>query len=164
MCVVDIIRQRPAARMWLSLVLLVAAAGVLLPGMAAGQGLTGALIGTVKDNQGGALAGARVRVSSPALIGGPATLTTNEKGRLRFPALPPGPYVLDIEMQGFATLHEEDIRVGAGATIERTAVLKLAGLAESVIVQGAGSQIEAQNPGFWTGYDPEDLQANPTRR
>ena len=38
---------------------------------------------------------------APALIGGPATLTTNEKGHLRFPALPPGPYVLDIQFQGF---------------------------------------------------------------
>ena len=34
------------------------------------QGLTGALIGTVKDAQGGVLPGAVVRVSSPALIGG----------------------------------------------------------------------------------------------
>jgi hypothetical protein len=57
--------------------------------MAGAQGLTGALIGTVKDAQGGVLSGAVVRVNSPALIGGPATLTTNEKGQLRFPALPP---------------------------------------------------------------------------
>ena len=130
----------------------------------AAQGLTGALIGTVKDAQGGVLPGAVVRVSSPALIGGPATLTTNEKGQLRFPALPPGPYVLDIELQGFATYHEEDIRIGAGATIERTAVLTLAGLAESVVVEGAGSRIEARDPGFGTRFGPEDLKAIPTRR
>ena len=71
-------------------VFLLAAACVLQPHLAPAQGLTGALIGTVKDDQGGVLAGAVVRVSSPALIGGPATLTTNEKGQLRFPALPPG--------------------------------------------------------------------------
>ncbi len=93
-------------------VMFLLAACVLLPQMAAAQGLTGALIGTVKDEQGGVLSGVLVRVSSPALIGGPATLTTNEKGQLRFPALPPGSYVLDIEMQGFATYHEEDIRIG----------------------------------------------------
>ncbi len=75
---------------------LLAGACVLQPHLAPAQGLTGALIGTVKDAQGGVLAGAVVRVSSPALIGGPATLTTNEKGQLRFPALPPGSYVLDI--------------------------------------------------------------------
>ena len=86
-----------------SVVFLLAAACVLQPLLASAQGLTGALIGTVKDAQGGVLTGAVVRVSSPALIGGPATLTTNEKGQLRFPALPPGPYVLDIEFQGYTT-------------------------------------------------------------
>ena len=143
---------------------LLAAACVLQPHLAPAQGLTGALIGTVKDAQGGVLPGAVVRVSSPALIGGPATLTTNEKGQLRFPALPPGPYVLDIEFQGFTTYHEEDIPIGVGATIERTAVLTLAGLAESVVVEGAGSRIEARDPGFGTRFGPEDLKAIPTRR
>jgi len=122
------------------------------------------LIGAVKDDQGGILPGAVVRVSSPALIGGPETRTTNEKGQLRFPALPPGPYVLDISMEGFATFHEEDIRIGAGATIERSVVLKLAGLAESVVVEGAGSRIDARDPGFGTRVGLEDLRAVPTRR
>ena len=74
----------------------VAALYVLEAAMATAQGLMGALIGTVKDAQGGVLPGAVVRVSSPVLIGGPETLTTNEKGQLRFPALPPGKYALDI--------------------------------------------------------------------
>ena len=61
------------------------------------QVLTGALVGTVKDEHGAVLPGALVRVTSPALIGGPATMTTNERGQLRFPILPPGTYALDIE-------------------------------------------------------------------
>ena len=61
-----------------SLMFLLAAACVLQPHVVPAQGLTGALIGTVKDAQGGVLTGAVVRVSSPALIGGSATLTTNE--------------------------------------------------------------------------------------
>jgi hypothetical protein len=130
------------------LLLSIVAGCLLLPQIAIAQGQTGALIGTVKDAQGGVLAGAVVRVSSPALIGGLVMLTTNEKGQLRFPALPPGSYVLDIEMPGFATLHEVDILIGAGATIERNAVLKLAGLAESVSVEGVGSRIDARNTGF----------------
>ena len=38
--------------------------GVMLPDVSVAQGLTGALIGTVKDEQGGMLAGARVTISS----------------------------------------------------------------------------------------------------
>ena len=56
---------RRGAVLWLVLVAL-----VLSHGVADAQGLTGALIGTVKDNQGGVLAGAAVRLRSPALIGG----------------------------------------------------------------------------------------------
>ena len=93
-----------------------------------------------------------------------ATLTTNGRGQLRFPALPPGVYLLDLTMQGFSTLHEADIVIGAGATIERTVVLKLAGIAESVVVEGAGSRIEARKPGFGTRFGPEDIKAMPTRR
>ena len=144
--------------------LLLVIACLVLPCVSVGQGLTGALIGTVKDEQGGILAGARVTIRSSALIGGPATLTTNERGQLRFPALPPGRYALVIEMPGLATLHEDDILIGAGATIERTAVLKLAGLAESVVVEGAGSRVDARNPGFGTRFGRDDLTTIPTRR
>ena len=50
--------------------LLLLAIFVLLPATAIwAQGLTGALIGSVRDEQGGALQGAVVRVTSPALIG-----------------------------------------------------------------------------------------------
>jgi hypothetical protein len=144
--------------------LFVAASCVLLPAVSIAQGLTGSLIGTVKDEQGGALPGARVRISSPALIGAAAVLTTNEKGQLRFLALPPGAYVLDIEFPGFTTYNEEDIHIGAGATIERTPVLKVAGVAQSVVVEGAGSRIDARDPGFGTRFGREDLRAIPTRR
>ena len=145
---------------------LVAAAAVygLSIGIVAGQALTGTLIGSVKDAQGGVLPGSVVRVSSPSLLGGPATLTTNEKGQLRFQALAPGLYVLDIEKPGFSAYHEEGIQIGAGATIERTAVLKVAGVEESVVVEGAGSRIEARDPGFGTRFGSEDLSSIPTRR
>ena len=72
--------------------------------------------------------------------------------------------MLDVEAPGFGAYHEEDIRIGVGATIERTVVLKLAGIAESVVVQGAGSRIEARGSGFETRFGPEDLKAIPVRR
>ena len=135
-----------------------------VPHQAAAQELTGALIGTVKDTQDGVVPGAIVRVSSPALMGGSTSLTTNEKGQLRFPALPPGRYVIDIEVQGFKAYHEADLRIGAGATIERTVILDVAGVEESLVVEGAGSRIEARGSGFETRFGPDDLKAIPVRR
>ena len=148
----------------LLLVLSLVTAGSLLPRAAVAQGLTGALVGTVKDVQGGVISGALVRVSSPALIGREARATANEKGQLRFLALPPGSYTLDVEMAGFARYHEEDVRIGAGATIERTMVLPLAGLAESLTVEGAGSRIEARGSGLETRFVRDDIRSIPTGR
>jgi hypothetical protein len=156
--------RRRLARLLQPYLVLGLCASAGLAGTALAQGLTGALIGTVKDGQEGAIGGALVRLTSPALIGGPMTLTTDKTGQLRFPALPPGEYVLDVAMLGFAPLHEERLRIGAGATLERTIILKLAGLAESVVVEGAGSRTDARDPGFGVRFGPEDLRATPTRR
>ena len=102
----------------------IAIAGLLMPPLAVAQSLTGTLIGTVKDEQGGVLAGALVTISSPALIGGPQTQKT-DNGQLRFPALPPGIYVLDVVFEGLRPYHEEGITIGAGATIELPVELTL---------------------------------------
>lgn len=87
-----------------------------VPVLASGQVLTGALIGTVKDERGGILSGATVRVSSRALIGGPATITSNEQGQIRFSALPPGTYRIEVELSGFAPYREGDRRRGNGVS------------------------------------------------
>ena len=148
----------------LRLVTVLLGLGVFRPQPVAAQGLTGTLISTVRDTQGGVLPGAVVTITSPALIGGSRAISTDEKGHVRFMALPPGRYALDIHAAGFAALHEEDIRVGAGATIERVAVLTLAPVAESLVVEGVSSRIDARNPGFEVRFWPDDLKAIPTRR
>src|SRR4051812_37284056 len=137
---------------------------VLLPDTVAAQSLTGALIGTVKDEQGGSVPGAVVRLSSPALIGGPATVITNDRGQLRFPVLPPGTYAIDVELAGFARWHEGAVVIGASTTLERTMILKVEGIAQSVVVEGSGSRIEAQSSGIESRFDAEYLKAIPSRR
>src|SRR5262245_44403748 len=67
--------------------LLVLAVFFIFAEIGEGQSLTGALVGTVKDQQGAVVPGALVRVTSAALIGGPIAVTTNEKGQLRLPVL-----------------------------------------------------------------------------
>ncbi len=89
--------MKPIARVWF-IATFAAAVCVLLPHMAAGQTLTGTLIGTARDEQGAAIPSGQVRISSSALIGGPRIMLTSEGGQFRFPSLPPGPYMLDIEV------------------------------------------------------------------
>lgn len=152
-----------SAPMW-TLQASLAASYLLFSSLAGAQELTGALLGSVRDEQGGAIAGARVQIGSPVLLGGPTTVTTNERGTWRFPLLPPGSYVMTIEMSGFGSSREDDIRIGAGATLERTVILKIAGVAESVIVEGAGSRVDARATGFETRFDSSVVRSMPTRR
>jgi hypothetical protein len=154
-------KKRKSSIHWLMVIL---AAWPLLPCAVAAQALTGALIGTVKDQQGAVVPGALVRATSPALMGGPAAMVTSDSGQFRFPVLAPGPYVLEIELPGFATYHEEDVRIGTGATIERIVVLRVAGTPESIVVQESGSRIEARGSGFETRFGAEYLRTIPTRR
>lgn len=144
--------------------LLVGATYVFFSSTLTAQGLTGALIGTVKDAQGGVLSGAVVRLSSRSLIGGERTMTSDQRGRVWFPVLPPGEYVLEIELQGFAKYREAAFRIGAGATIEIAAVMALAGVQESLVVEGAGSRIDARDPGLGARFGPEDVRSMPSRR
>ena len=136
---------------------------LLVPRTGLPQGLTGTLIGTVRDEQGGVLPGAQVTLSSPALIGGPANSVTNEKGQLRFQALPPGLYTLEIRMDGFAPYRDDEVAVGAGATIERFVVLTVAGIAVAVEVE-EGSRIEARGSGFETRFGADYIKDIPGRR
>jgi TonB-dependent receptor-like protein/carboxypeptidase family protein len=136
----------------------------LLPGLSAGQGLSGSVNGSVKDEQGGVLSGVTVIMASPAQMGGDQRTTANDKGQWRFPVLTPGVYVLTIDgAPGFAAYREEAITVGAGATIERPVVLKLASLTQSVTVT-AGSSVESRSSGLETRFGPDHLETVPTRR
>ena len=136
----------------------------LLPVRVFGQGLSGSLSGSVKDEQGGILAGATVTVASPAQIGGEQRAIDERQGQWRFPVLAPGVYVLVVEMApGFAAYREEGISIGAGASIERPVVLKLAGVAQSVTVE-AGSSVESRSSGLETRFGPDYLATIPTRR
>ena len=136
----------------------------LLPGPALGQGLSGSLSGSVKDEQGGILAGATVILSSPAQIGGDLRTMANDRGQWRFPVLAPGVYVLVVEMKpAFAVYREEGIGIGAGAAIERPLVLKLASVAQEVTVIAASS-VESRSSGLETRFGPDYLTTIPTRR
>jgi hypothetical protein len=153
-----------AARRLISVAAL-AACACARPGAASAQDVTGLLIGTVKDAQGAVVAGATARVESSALIGGSKATITDEKGTLRFAALPIGDYTLAVEAAGFKPYRSTDvIRIGAGGTIEHPVVLELAGVTDSVVVRGSGSAIDTRDSGIGARFGREELNAYPAPR
>ena len=142
--------------------------GVLLgvfihAGITEAQVLTGSLSGTAKDESGGVLPGALTTLISPALIGGLATVTANDQGQFRFPSLAPGQYRLEVELANFATYREDDIWIDLQSNVERTIVLKLAGIAESVAVD-AGAGLDAEQSGLASRFPQPMLTSIPVRR
>ena len=137
---------------------------VVLPVETTAQGLTGALIGTVKDPDGGVVPGAVVRVTSPALLGGERRTTSSDRGQWRLQVLPPGIYLLTVEVSpAFATYRDAGIRIGGGETVEITVGLRLAGVAESITVE-PGSKISTRTSGIETRFTSDYIREVPSRR
>jgi len=131
--------------------------------MAPAQVLTGTLSGTVKDESGGVLPGASVRLTSSALIGGTSATVTDERGQFRFVSLPAGEYALGVELAEFDAYLEEHVLVDVAVSLERTVILKIGGIAESIAVQ-AGSVVDRQRPGVASRFGQEALTRIPVRR
>jgi hypothetical protein len=135
-----------------------------VPSQTRAQSLTGALVGTVKDSQGGVLPSAVVRVTSPALMTGEARTMSDDKGHWRFPLLPPGEYALNVELPPkFAAYRQAGFKVGAGETVELPVVLPLAGVSETVTVD-ANVGINSRSSGLETRFGPDYIRTVPSRR
>ncbi|HOW85602.1 MAG TPA: TonB-dependent receptor [Candidatus Aminicenantes bacterium] len=94
---------------------------------------TGAVRGVVTDDQGLPMPGVNVTLSSPNLMG-LRTFVTDENGEYRFPALPPGVYKVQFELQGFGTTVREDIRLTTTATLTVDVQMRPAAVSEEITV------------------------------
>ena len=95
--------------------------GLLAPAnVRAQRGQQASLTGTVTDDTGGVLPGARVTISSPQLIGGARSHVADERGTYRFAALMPGTYLVVATHEGFAIAQRASVEVGVGmeATVD----------------------------------------------
>jgi hypothetical protein len=96
---------------------------------------TGTVSGRVTDPDGLALPGVTVTVTSPSLQGS-RTATTSENGDYIIPFLPAGDYLVVAELQGFQA-PEHRIRIQVAATVPLDVQMKLAGVTETVTVEGS---------------------------
>jgi hypothetical protein len=138
---------------------------IAAPAFAQGGGAssTGTIQGRVTDAQGAVLPGVTVTATSPALLG-QQTAVTSETGNYRFPAVPPGTYVLSYELAGFNTVRREGIQIALGFTANINVELALATLQETVTVTGESPIIDTTATRVVQNFKLEELQSIPNGR
>ena len=108
----------------------------LLPAFAFAQSTSSAIIGSARDESGGALPGVTVDVTSPALIERQKTAVTGDDGRYQVVDLRPGEYNVTFTLPGFQTVREEGVALSASFTATVNAALPVGQVQEQVTVRG----------------------------
>jgi len=120
---------------------------------ASAQGLGGAgtVQGVVRDPTGGVMQAVIVRISNP-VSGFSRTATTDAEGKYVFTNLPPNPYHLTVEAQGFQRL-ERDVDVRSAVPITLDLTLSLAVAVTQVEVVGHAEDLLERDPSAHTDID-----------
>ena len=151
--------NRSANRVWMGALLVVLSCCLLSPQMAFAQSSGGALEGRVYDADGGALPGATVTVTN-AETGFSRVLVTAADGTYHYLALPIGTYTLQVELEGFSSYTQSDVRIRVATTTSADVTLKLASVEETITVTTESPLINS-SPAVGTVVSQEELENLP---
>ena len=116
------------------------AALILAPALAAAQGTTGSISGSVIDESKAVMPGVTITVVNVD-TGLERVQVTDAEGRYRILDLPPGQYTVKTELTGFAPVLRSDLTVAIGRDLLVDIELKLRGVSEQVNVVGESSSV-----------------------
>jgi outer membrane receptor protein involved in Fe transport len=138
---------------------------ILMPApLASAQESTGGIRGIVRDAQGGVLVGVTVEAASPARLGGPIVEVTNAQGLYRLDGLPIGVYRVTFTLQGFKAVHQENVRVEVGRSVQLDAQLEVGAVEESVTVTTESPVVDTVHAGYSTSFNQQLLENIPSTR
>jgi Carboxypeptidase regulatory-like domain len=103
----------------------------------------GTVTGVVRDASGAVIPGATVIVQSSA-TNATREVQSNDAGAYSFPALPPGPYVVKAELQGFRTV-THNVELHVEQTVRVNFTMEIGALAETTEVTGVAPLITTEN-------------------
>jgi carboxypeptidase family protein len=102
----------------------------------------GEATGTVSDSSGGVLPGAAVTLTNQGTKIA-RTMTTNASGNFVFVNVPPGTYVIQVELSGFQTAQTPPFTIGVNETIARTLTLAVGTVNEAVTVAATAPLLQS---------------------
>src|SRR5712664_1531724 len=131
-------------------------------GIASGQTQEGRILGTVTDQSGGLVKGARVTITNVD-TGVTRTLETNDAGDYVAPSLPPGPYKLVVEATGFKRVERSGIRLEVAKDLRLDVTMQPGSVSEVVEVTEQAPLVETTNDtlgGTFANKSINDLPLN----
>jgi hypothetical protein len=116
--------------------------------------------GTVEDQSGAAVSGAKVTVTDQS-TGVAHDTVTNGSGFYRTPGLPPGTYRVTVEAASFKSYTQENLGVSAENTRGLNVVLTPAASQQTVTVNAAPSALETENANVAGSIDAHQVEQLP---
>jgi outer membrane receptor protein involved in Fe transport len=142
--------------------LLAAVIVVLAASLAVGQGIvTGSISGTVEDQQGAMVSGAKVTARQLA-TNREYTGTSSHAGAIELNVLPPGDYDVKIEAPSFRAAESKRVTVAVGADTSLGVVrLEVGSPSETVTVEGSAPLIETTTDQITNTFDAQQATTVP---
>ena len=141
------------------LAFLISALAMQVPALAQGE-TTSAIVGSVTDQSGAAIAGATVTVTS-AENGLKRSVKTDESGRFSFPQLKPGTYSVKTEADGFEIRQNNSVAAGLGQRQTVDFKLGIASSRETILVTEQAPLVNPENPNTATTLTARSIEDLP---
>ena len=133
---------------------------VLAAACAWAQTGTTSLHGSVADKTGAVIVGAKVTLSN-AQQGLHREATTNSSGEYEFLALPPGNYVLVVEMTGFRKYEQKNLQLLVNLPTTSNAVLEVGTSTETVEVSAQAETLNATDASIGNAFNESQVKELP---
>ena len=126
-----------------------------------GQGeTTSAIVGTVTDGTGAAIAGAKVTIINTD-NGSKRSLRSDADGRFNFPQLKPGPYAIKAEADQFEPRENRSVVAGLGQRQNVDFTLEIATKNQTITVTEGAPLVNPQNANTSTAFTARALEDLP---
>src|SRR5690349_2452784 len=146
-------------KMWAAFALLALVWGLFLPPAAQAQTAGGNLVGKVQDKDDTALPGVTVTATQKD-TGLTRSTVTESDGTFRLPSLPVGLYTVTAELDGFATVTIDEVRLNVSAQREINIDMSASTVEESITVVDEAPLVQT-TPSIGTVVSEEQLENLP---